>query len=113
MEFQNSVVIKNIMERIRNYVEKSLPGACHILDLHCRQHGYGDCVSLLIEEPSLFKEVLIRVYGFQPGIELIARIYLTPLVLELNLDKTINDLVKILIDNPDELKKIIVSLLKK
>lgn len=109
----NTYSIENIIEKVRSYVEKSLPGVYQLLDQCCKQYSSRNCISLLIEEPSVFKDVLIRVYGLQPGIELVVRIYLTPLVLEIDHGCSVDDLITLFINNISEFKKIISSLIKK
>ncbi|MEM1628719.1 MAG: hypothetical protein QXP02_04780 [Desulfurococcaceae archaeon] len=99
-----------LYESIQKYVKNTAPGLIHTLNIYCQKLVGVDCITLFLEEPWVFKEILTSIYGSSPTVEMVARIFIYPVILETGIEKSLDELAKLLIRDPRELYRIIHGL---
>lgn len=103
-----SEMYKNILrESIERYVKNIAPGLIHTLNLYCRRLEGSDCLNLFLEEPWAFRDILTRIYGSSPTVEIIVRMFIHPVRVELGINESLDDLVRLFLDNPVEFQRIL------
>lgn len=95
---------------IRAHVARIAPGLLQMLDLHCIKTVGEDCVTLLFTSPEMFRDILLEVYGSPHTLEVIARLFLYPLLLETGSNEPVDILVKLFINSPRELRELIYEM---
>ncbi|MEM4850779.1 MAG: hypothetical protein QXT15_01335 [Desulfurococcaceae archaeon] len=100
-----------IKESIRNYAKSVVPGLFYTIDLYCCKLAGKDCVTILLEEPKTLRDILVRVYDLSPTVNLVARVFLYPVVIETNIDIPVEGLVSLFMNNPDELRRVLSDIL--
>ncbi|MEM0297056.1 MAG: hypothetical protein QXU35_04720 [Zestosphaera sp.] len=96
-----------VQDSIRSYARNVAPGLFYLLDLYCLKLTGRDCVTLLLDEPETLREIVAGIYGSSPAVRVIARMLLHPLKLEINVDKSVDELVELFMNNPVELRRVL------
>lgn len=104
--------VTEIRESIRNYAKNIAPGLFYTVDLYCRKLVGKDCVTILLEEPKTLRDILVKIYDLSPTVDLIARMLLYPIVIETDTIVSVESLILLFKNNPDELKRILSEILK-
>lgn len=103
--------VDRIRQAVRNHVKNNAPGLYHTLDLLCIKLSGKDCIHLLLENPALFKETIVKIYDSPASLKVVLRIYMYPLTMELNTNKSIDEIIDLLINNPREFAELIYGCL--
>ncbi len=102
------VLVKNI----EAYVRSVAPGLIHTLNLYCRRTAGKDCAELFLEEPWVFRDLVSNIYGSSSSAEMIARMFIYPVKLDLLINEPMEKLMKLFFENPRELYRIVRDALK-
>lgn len=108
----SGVARSRLYESIVRYVKNIAPGLIYTLDLHCRRLAGKDCVALFLDEPWTLRDILVNIYGSSPTLEMVARMFIYPAKLEVNIDDSLEALVKLFLEKPAELYRVLQRIVK-
>lgn len=101
-----------LVNNIEAYVRSVAPGLIHTLNIYCRRTAGKDCAELFLEEPWTFRDIISNVYGSSSSAEMIARMFIYPVKLNIFIDEPMEKLIKLFFENPRELYRIIRNVLE-
>lgn len=96
-------------EVVKIKLRKATPGLYEYFDLQCVKDVGKDCVSLLFENPAIFRDIVLKRYEVPVVAKRIVERFLTPIVKTLDIDETPRELAELLLKNPEKFKNIISS----
>lgn len=96
-------------EVVRVKLKKAAPGLYEYFELQCVKEVGRDCVSLLFEDPAVFRDIVLKRYSVPVIARRIIERYLAPIVDALGLDEAPKKLAELLINNPKEFKSFLPS----
>lgn len=108
MIMMDTVARNSIYNIIKNYAEDRLPGFIQALNMYCRKFsGDNDFINLLLSEPWTLRDLLVRLLGSVTAVKLLSRVFLYSIISRTRINKTLDELEDLFINNPGELHKII------
>jgi len=94
-------------EVVRVRLRKSMPGIYEFLETQCRRVLAKDCVEILFEDPAVLRNIIVERYSVPLVAKRVAERFLAPVGEALGLDITPKKLAELLIENPEELKRLL------
>jgi len=96
-------------EVVRFKLRKTAPGLYEYFELQCVREVGKDCVSLLFENPVIFRDIVLKRYSIPVIARRIIERYLVPIIDALGLDEAPKKLAELLINNPEEFKGFLLN----
>ncbi|MEM4489984.1 MAG: hypothetical protein QW816_02135 [Desulfurococcaceae archaeon] len=103
------VVPLMLSEVIRARLSRISPGLYEFLDLQCKKTTGRDCVAVLLEDPAVIRDIIVSKYGSLVVAKRVAERFFAPIVDALGIEKTPRELAELLVSDPGELRKLIIS----
>lgn len=105
----NHVVPATLSEIIRARLSRVFPGLYESLTALCKKSTGKDCVTLLLEDPIVIRDIIVNKYGSPLIAERVIEKMLAPVIDILGIKKLPRELVDMLFNNPDELRELMIS----